>query len=93
MDAVEEKARTQINQEQEEVGKGCEVFNFETYESFKEFNECQCYISFQRPYEAKTLFTIHDKYVVPARQSPKQHFLSAERINPIFIIRGRHRKQ
>ena len=37
------KMRTRRHRFTVRVGKGYEVFNFKTYESFKSVNECQCY--------------------------------------------------
>ena len=62
MDAAEDFARIWINENKKkfvlcQVGRGCEVFPFETYECFKFVNE----LSKNPMY--KILF-IHDRYVV-----------------------------
>ena len=51
------------------MGNGCEVFNFKTYESFKQVNKSQGYTIFQRLWCSQNIF--HDKYAVLPADKPK----------------------
>ena len=76
------------------MGLGCEVFNFETYESLRRSMSVNITLVFKDSNVAKKMPTIQDKYVVvPKKQSPKQHFFCLQNIlHSMFIIRGRRRK-